>query len=504
MFRRILVANRGEIAVRLVRACRDLGVSPVAVYSTADREALHVRLADRAFHIGDSAATDSYLKIDRLIDAARKGGCDAIHPGYGFLAENAEFAGACDGAGLVVIGPGPEAIELMGNKVAARQAVSRVGVPTVPGSEQPVESTDQALEAARRIGFPVLVKASAGGGGKGMRVVDGESALAEALSIASAEAASAFADPAVYLEKYLERPRHIEVQVLGDAHNNLVHLGERECSIQRRHQKLVEECPSPLVDARLRAELGEAALAVARAAGYRNAGTVEFLVDRTGGGETPRYYFLEMNTRLQVEHPVTELVTGLDLACWQIRIAAGERLSFDQADVEWRGSAIECRVYAEDPNLGFLPSPGPICGLIEPSGPGVRNDSGVYEGFVIPVEYDPLISKTIAHGRDRLEAISRLHRAFGEYRILGVKTTIPLFLRLLVHPAFREGRLHTGFLAEHALTESPDQGDRQGEALAVAVAALEELNGRRTAAEARKSVRRNRSAWKESARRHWL
>ncbi len=503
MFRRILIANRGEIAVRLSRACRDLGISPVAVYSTADRKSLHVRIADRAFPIGESPATDSYLNIDRLIEAARKGGCDAVHPGYGFLAENADFARACDEAGLVFIGPSPEAMGLMGNKVAARGAVSRVGVPTVPGSERPVESPAEALEVARRLGFPVLVKASAGGGGKGMRVVGDEAALAEALRISSAEAASAFADPAVYLEKYLERPRHIEVQILGDARGNLVHLGERECSIQRRHQKLVEECPSPLVDARLRTALGDAALAVARAADYRNAGTVEFLVEDPGDGRDPRFYFLEMNTRLQVEHPVTELVTGLDLACAQIRIAAGEALGFDQADVEWRGSAIECRVYAEDPGLDFMPSPGAIRGLIEPAGPGIRNDSGVYEGFVIPVDYDPLISKTIAHGRHRLEAIARLHRAFGEYRILGVKTTIPLFRRLLEHPAFREGRLHTGFLTEHSLTRSSEEEDRRGEVVAVAVAALEELAGRDAGSSPEGSDRRPRSAWKESARRRW-
>lgn len=503
MFRRILVANRGEIAVRLIRACRDLGISPVAVYSTADRQSLHVRMADQAFPIGNSPATDSYLKIDRLIEAARRGGCDAIHPGYGFLAENADFARACDEAAVVFIGPGPEAMDLMGNKVAARRAVGSVGVPTVPGSEQPVESPTEALEVARRIGFPVLVKASAGGGGKGMRVVGDEAALAEALRIASAEAASAFADPAVYLEKYLERPRHIEVQILGDAHGHLVHLGERECSIQRRHQKLVEECPSPLVDARLRTELGDAALAVARAADYRNAGTVEFLVEDPADGGDPRFYFLEMNTRLQVEHPVTELVTGLDLACAQIRIAAGEPLGLDQADVEWHGAAIECRVYAEDPDLNFMPSPGLIRGLIEPAGPGVRNDSGVYEGFVIPVDYDPLISKTIAHGRDRTEAIARLHRAFGEYRVLGVKTTIPLFRRLLVHPAFRDGRLHTGFLSEHSLTRSSEEEDRRSEFVAVAVAALEELSGRGAGSSAEEAGRRPRSAWKESARRQW-
>ncbi len=503
MFRRILVANRGEIAVRLIRACRDLGIGAVAVYSTADRDALHVRMADRACPVGDAPATESYLRIDRLIEAARRTDCDAVHPGYGFLAENPDFAAACEAAGLVFIGPGAEAMKLMGDKIAARRAVSQVGVPTVPGSERPVQSPAEALEVARRIGFPVLVKASAGGGGKGMRVVEDERSLADALSIASAEAASAFANPSVYLERYLKRPRHIEVQILGDSQGNLLHLGERECSIQRRHQKLVEECPSPIVTSRLRDELGKAALAVARAAGYRNAGTVEFLVDADEEGEVRNYYFLEMNTRLQVEHPVTEMVTGLDLVCEQIRIAAGEPLGFDQKEVGWSGSAMECRVYAEDPDQGFLPSPGPLRGLVEPAGPGVRNDSGVYEGFVIPVEYDPLISKTIAHGRDRDQAIGRLFRALGEYRILGVSTTIPLFRRLLAHPAFRAGRLHTDFLSEHGLTDPVPEDGNLGEVVAVAVAALEDLAARPERDPGRSSGRRGRSAWRESARRQW-
>ena len=503
MFRRILVANRGEIAVRLIRACRDLGISPVAVFSTADRESLHVRLADRAYPIGDSAATESYLRIDRLIEAAHRSGCEAVHPGYGFLAENAEFARACDAAGLVFIGPGPEAMDLMGNKIAARRTVRRAGVSTVPGSDDPVDSPAQALQMARQIGFPVLVKASSGGGGKGMRVVENAEALNDALQIAAGEAAAAFADPSVYLEKYLERPRHIEVQILGDGRGNLVHLGERECSIQRRHQKLVEECPSPFVDSRLRKELGEAALAVARSAGYQNAGTVEFLVDAARSEAAPSFYFLEMNTRLQVEHPVTEMVTGLDLVCSQIRIAAGEPLGFSQGDVRWHGSAVECRVYAEDPDQGFLPSPGRILGLVEPSGPGIRNDSGVAEGFSIPVDYDPLISKMVAHGRDRREAIGRLDRALGEYRILGVKTTIPLFRRLLAHPAFLDGRLHTGFLAEHGLTVLADEQRRRGECLAVAAAALERMDGRDLAAADGLPDHRRRSRWKDSGRRRW-
>ncbi len=506
MFRRILIANRGEIAVRLIRACRDLGIGAVAVYSTADREALHVRMADQACDIGEAPATESYLRIDGLIEAARRTKCDAVHPGYGFLAENAGFARACSEAGLVFIGPDPQAMDLMGNKVAARHAVSRVGVPTVPGSDEPAESPAQAFEIARRIGFPVLVKASAGGGGKGMRVVRDEGELTEALEIAAAEAAAAFADPSVYLEKYLDRPRHIEVQILGDQHGNLLHLGERECSIQRRHQKLVEECPSPLVDDRLRSALGEAAVAVARAADYRNAGTVEFLVDSPAdaGDDAAdrRFYFLEMNTRLQVEHPVTELVTGLDLVCEQIRIAAGEELGYGQREVEWRGSAIECRVYAEDPDRDFLPSPGRIQGLVEPSGPGIRNDSGVYEGFVIPVDYDPLISKTIAYGRDRTTAIRRLHRAFDEYRILGVKTTIPLFRRLLEHPEFLAGHLHTGFLTEHALAGIVEE-DQRSEVVAVAMAALEQWEARGETATTGEERQRCRSAWKDSVRRHW-
>jgi acetyl-CoA carboxylase, biotin carboxylase subunit len=441
MIHKVLVANRGEIAVRVMRACREQGLATVAVFSEVDREALHVQLADEAYPIGPAPARESYLAIDKLVAVARLTGADAVHPGYGFLAENARFAEACQAAGLTFIGPPPSAIHTMGDKTAARQLARRLGVPMVPGTLQPLASDDEARTLAREVGFPLMVKAALGGGGKGMRLVQRETDLADALHLARAEAQGAFGDAAVYLERLVIEPRHIEVQILADTHGSVIHLGERECSIQRRHQKLIEECPAPGMDAPMRERMGEAACRLARAAGYVNAGTVEFLVDGAG-----HFYFLEMNTRLQVEHPVTEMVTGIDLVHQQLRIAAGEPLSYAQPDIGWRGAAIECRINTEDPFAGWLPSPGTITGLRPAAGPGVREDSGVYEGFTVPGDYDTLMSKLIAWGADRPAAIARMGRALAEYRVTGVRTTIPILRQIIAHEDFRAGRLSTSFL----------------------------------------------------------
>ncbi|MFQ5740565.1 MAG: acetyl-CoA carboxylase biotin carboxylase subunit [Acidobacteriota bacterium] len=454
MFKKILIANRGEIAVRIIRACRDMGISPAVVYSTADRESLAVKLCDEAYWLGEAASLESYLAIDKIIDAASRCQADAIHPGYGFLAENEEFARACQDSAVTFIGPSAASIQLMGDKISSRTAVKKAGVPVVPGSERGLDSPQEGLSLAAEIGYPVMLKASAGGGGKGLRLLRNEAQFRSIYETARSEAGSSFGDSTVYLEKYIERPRHIEIQLVGDRHANLVHLGERECSVQRRHQKLVEECPSPMANPPFRRSLGEAALAVARAVDYYGAGTVEFLVDAGEQAKSPPFYFLEMNTRLQVEHPVTEMVTGIDLVREQIRVAAGEELGYRQEDVHLRGSALECRIYAEDPQDGFKPSPGVISSLFEPSGPGIRNDSGVHAGAAVPLDYDPLISKLVAHGQDRSQAICRMRRALGEYKISGVRTTIPFFEALLAHPAFLRGDLHTHFIEEHRLTES--------------------------------------------------
>jgi acetyl-CoA carboxylase biotin carboxylase subunit len=439
--RKVLVANRGEIAVRIIRACREQSIGTVAVYSEVDRESLHVLMADEAYAIGPAPARESYLAIDRLVRVARAAGADAIHPGYGFLAENAGFAEACQDAGLVFIGPPPAAVRRMGDKTAARKIARDLGVPLVPGTLEPLASETEARSAAAAIGYPVMIKAALGGGGKGMRLAGSAAELAPALETARREAAAAFGDGSVYLERYLADPRHIEIQVLADDEGHVIHLGDRECSIQRRHQKLVEECPSPLVDGELRGRLGDAACRIARAAGYVNAGTVEFLVEADGA-----FYFLEMNTRLQVEHPVTEMVTGIDLVRAQLRIAAGEPLDLTQPDVMWRGVAIECRINAEDPFGGWMPSPGTITGLRAPSGPWVRDDSGAYEGSTVSRFYDTLIAKLIVWGEDRAAAIDRMARALGEYKIAGVRTTIPVLSRIVAHPDFRAGRLSTHFL----------------------------------------------------------
>ena len=456
MFKKVLIANRGEIAVRIIRACRDFGISPVAVYSEVDREALHVRLADEAYEIGPAPSSESYLVIDKIVGAARRAHCQAVHPGYGFLAENQEFAQACEDSGLVFIGPSVASMKVMGDKVASRDAVRKAGVDVIPGSAGEIHSLQEAITMAHQIGYPIMVKASAGGGGKGLRMVVDERDLRSAYQMARSEAQSSFNDPRVFLEKYLERPRHIEIQLLGDLDGHLIHLGERECSIQRRHQKLVEECPSPLVDPELRDKLGRAAIVAGEAVGYCSAGTVEFLID-----SSLNFYFLEMNTRLQVEHPVTEMVTGIDLVREQIRIATGQKLRYRQEDLQMHGNAIECRIYAEDPNNNFLPSPGKIIRLSEPSGPGIRNDSGVYAGCTIPAHYDPLISKLVAHDENRRYVIRRIQRALREYQMVGVHTTIPFFEVLLSHPQFVRGDLHTHFIEEHRLVEQMAQSPIQ-------------------------------------------
>ncbi len=442
MFGKLLIANRGEIAVRVIRACQDAGVRTVAVFSEADRDALHVRLADEAHPIGPAPATESYLVIDRIVAVARRTGAEAVHPGYGFLAENAGFAEACRAAGLVFVGPPPAAIAVMGDKTAARRAAVEAGVPIVPGTPDPVGSDAEARRAARDLGFPVMIKAAWGGGGKGMRLVSIPGELESALRLARSEAAAAFGDGAVYLEKAIVEPRHVEIQVLADAHGQILHLGERECSIQRRHQKLVEESPSPAVDETLRAEMGRAACRLLASAGYQNAGTVEFLLDPGG-----RFYFLEVNTRLQVEHSVTELVTGIDLVREQLRLAAGEKLGYAQADVAAHGWAIECRISAEDPAAGFIPSPGRIATWRPPAGPWVRLDSGVYEGGEVSLHYDPLMAKLIVWGRDRGEAVGRMRRALGEFGVTGVRTTIPFHRAVMDHPDFLGGQLSTAFVA---------------------------------------------------------
>ena len=475
MFRKILIANRGEIAVRVMRACREMNIQTVEVYSEVDRKSLHVRYADEAYPIGPAPSTESYLRIDRVLDAARRSGAEAIHPGYGFLAENPEFARACEEVGIVFIGPTVKAMELMGSKTAARHALVRAGLPVVPGADRDLESFEEVQRIAREIGYPVMLKASAGGGGKGLRMVREESELESAYGTARSEAQNAFNDAAVYLEKFIEHPRHVEIQILGDQHGNLIYLGERECSLQRRHQKVMEECPSPALSDDLRRRMGETAVRIGRLAGYSNAGTVEFLLDQRGN-----FYFLEMNTRLQVEHPVTELVFGIDLVKEQVRIAAGEPLAWRQENVQMRGVAIECRIYAEDPANNFFPSPGLITRLQVPAGPGIRRDSGVYEGWQVPLDYDPLLSKLAVWATDRPEAIARLQRALGEYEIQGIHTTIPFFRRILEHPDFVAGKLDTGFidrvLAAGLMQDEPPSEEEEQVALMAALLD-EERNG---------------------------
>lgn len=446
MFRKVLVANRGEIAVRVIRACRELGIQSVAVYSEADRDALHVELADEAYCIGPTPAKQSYLNIAGVMTVATSVGVDAIHPGYGFLAENSDFADVCSAVGVKFIGPSAFAIERMGDKITAKRTMIEAGVPTVPGSDGLIEDPSDAVVVARDIGFPVIIKATAGGGGKGIRVVHDEAELLDALAIARAEAGAAFGNAGVYLEKYISRPRHVEIQVLGDSFGHVIHLGERDCSVQRRLQKLVEESPSPAVNSALRERMGLAAVAAAEAVRYEGAGTVEFLLDGSGS-----FYFMEMNTRIQVEHPVTECVTGIDLVRAQILIAAGEPLTLQQSDVEFRGHAIECRINAEDPDRNFLPSPGRVSAYLPPGGIGVRVDSAVYTGYLIPPHYDSLIAKLIVWAPTRLEAIERMRRALHEFRVEGVRTTIGFHERLLSHHAFVAGDVTTRFLEQNSV-----------------------------------------------------
>ena len=460
--KKVLVANRGEIAVRVMRSCYEMGIRTVAVYSEADRTMPHVLMADEAYPIGPAPSSESYLVIDRIIAAARKAQADAIHPGYGFLSERAEFADRVAREGLIFIGPSAGSIRAMGDKTAARKLVSEANVPTVPGTPEAITSEEQARKFCRDFGFPVLIKAAAGGGGKGMRIVQKFEELTSALQGAKSEAEKAFGDSRVYLEKYLENPRHIEFQILADKFGNTIHLGERECSIQRRHQKLIEETPSVIVDEAMRAKMGATAVAAARACGYENAGTIEFLVDKNR-----EFYFLEMNTRLQVEHPVTEFRTGIDLVAAQLRVAMGEKLPWGQSDIEFRGHALECRLCAEDPENNYLPSTGTISHLTPAMGFGVRDDRGVEEGNEVSVYYDPLLAKLVCWGRTRGEAIARMKRALREYRLLGVKTNIPLHLFVLDHPDFVNGNFDTHFLS-HSFTPENLQQPGQNEMLAAA------------------------------------
>ena len=468
-FKKILIANRGEIAVRVIRACREMGIATVAVFSDVDRAALHVMKADEAYPIGPASAAESYLNVERILDVAKRSGTEAIHPGYGFLSENPQFAKACGEAGIKFIGPSAAAMEAMGSKTRARQAADHAGLPRVPGSVRALASAAEADEVAASVGYPVMLKAAAGGGGKGMRRVDMRDQLASAFAAAHSEALRAFGNGDVYIEKLLLQPRHIEIQVLGDEHGNLIYLGERECSVQRRHQKVIEEAPSPVVDAVMRRAMGETAVALARAAGYYNAGTVEFLVD-----QEKNFYFLEMNTRLQVEHPVTELVTGLDLVHLQILIAAGRKLPLTQNDLQLRGHAIEVRVYAEDPDNNFFPSPGKITRLLSPSGPGIREDSGIYEGWTVPLDYDPMLAKLIAYAPTREQAIQRLRRALDEYFIGGVASNLGLFRDILEDDDFVAANIDTGYLDRLIPTRSSvvPRPNGNGEKVAAIAAAL--------------------------------
>lgn len=494
MFRKVLIANRGEIAVRIIRACRDLGISPIAVYSEPDRASLHVRLADEAYLLGPAPSTESYLDIGKVIETAKRAGADAIHPGYGFLSENPHLADACADAGIMMIGPSAESMRLIGNKTAARSLLHEQGIPLVPGTYEPLNSFDEAISAARKLGYPVMLKASAGGGGKGMRFVTNESHMKNDFVAAGSEALHSFGDSSLYLEKYMIDPRHIEIQIFADRYGNVIHLGERECSIQRRHQKLLEESPSSVIDETLRRKMGETAVRIARAARYENAGTAEFLLDKD-----LNFYFLEMNARLQVEHAITEMVTGVDLVCEQLRVAAGEPLSIRQDQVRMSGSAMECRIYAEDPERGHFPSAGVIRRIQEPQGPGIRLDSGIYPGWEVSIHYDPLLAKLIAFGSNRAQTIARMKRALQEYRITGIKTNLSFFQLLLSNEEFLAGRSHTG-LAKSLHVHPGKSGKQsplsfQSHALAAALA-YADLTETSPAPRATETL----SAWKLSGR----
>jgi acetyl-CoA carboxylase biotin carboxylase subunit len=499
MFKRVLIANRGEIAVRIIRACRDLGLESVAVYSEADRAALHVRKADHAVLVGPAPASESYLKIDRILDAARRTGADAIHPGYGFFSENAEFARAVEKAGIIWIGPPPSAIKKMGDKVEARKLMAAAGVPVVPGSPGTLETEAEVRAIAEEMGFPIMIKAAAGGGGKGLRLVESDKDLGSVVRMVSSEAKASFGDGRFYVEKFVRNPRHIEMQVLADKQGNTVHVFERECSIQRRNQKVVEESPSPFVTSEMRKRMGEVAVKAAKAVNYCSAGTIEFLADADHN-----FYFLEMNTRIQVEHPVTEMVTGIDLVRTQMEIAAGKPLPFKQNDIAQRGWAIECRIYAEDPAAGFVPAPGKIETLRLPDGPGIRNDAGVYTGAEVPIFYDPMISKLVAWGADRPQAIDRMRRALGEFVISGELTTNLSFHRWLVnHPEFNAGNFDTGFIGREYHPEAvPESQPDHARTAAMLLAAItiqrvaNHTNGQGPASSARDRL----SAWRTFGR----
>ncbi len=463
MLKKVLIANRGEIAVRVIRACRETGIIPVAVYSDADRKALHVRLAEEAYYIGVATPSESYLHVEKIICAAKSCHADAIHPGYGFLAENSKLVKRCEEEGIIFIGPPSEPMEIMGEKTSSRRKMHEAGVPIIPGTLESIVDERELKRKAREIGFPLLLKASLGGGGKGLRLVRKEEDLVSCFKLAQSEALSSFADPAVYVEKYIDEPHHIEIQIVADCFGNVVYLGERECSMQRRYQKVLEETPSPFLDDETRREMGQVAVKAASSIGYRNAGTVEFIVDKD-----KKFYFLEMNARLQVEHPITEMVTGLDLVKCQLEIAAGNPLPFRQEDIRPRGHAMECRIMAEDPFNDFMPSPGKIIYLHTPAGLGVRDDSGIYEGYEVPLDYDPLLSKLITWGRTREETIRRMLRALAEYHVYGIKTTIPFFRKILLHPKFVAGQYNTHFIPE--LEKEQDQ-ENPAEALAALIAA---------------------------------
>jgi len=492
MLKKILIANRGEIAVRVIRACREMGIIPVAVYSDADRKALHVRMAEEAYYIGEAAPLESYLHVEKIICAAKSCGAEAIHPGYGFLAENPRLVKRCEEEGIIFIGPPSEPMEIMGEKTSARKKMHEAGVPIIPGTLESIVDEKELKRKAREIGFPLLLKASLGGGGKGLRLVKKAEDLVSCFKLAQSEALSSFADPAVYVEKYIDEPHHIEIQIVADHFGNVVYLGERECSMQRRYQKVLEETPSPFLDDQTRQAMGQVAVKAASSIGYRNAGTVEFIVDKDR-----KFYFLEMNARLQVEHPITEMVTGVDLVKCQLDIAAGNPLPFRQEDIKPQGNAMECRIMAEDPFNDFMPSPGKIVYLHTPAGLGVRDDSGIYEGYEVPLDYDPLLSKLITWGRTREETIRRMLRALAEYQVYGIKTTIPFFQKILLHPKFLAGQYTTHFISE--LEKEQDQGS-PAEAFAALIAA-----GIRTYRDARgeaevSSGRAKESQWKTQGR----
>lgn len=489
MFKKILIANRGEIAVRIIRACRELGIATVAVYSDADRNALHVMLADEAYHIGPSKPSESYLVGEKIVAVAKESGAEAIHPGFGFLSENDSFAEMCQKEGVVFIGPSPEAIRLMGDKVTARKIARDAGIPLVPGSEGAVSDVE-ASRVAKKIGYPVMIKASAGGGGKGMRLVNSKEEFEPSLRMARSEAFSSFGDDSVFIEKFIQQPRHVEIQVLGDKHGNLLHLFERECSIQRRHQKVIEEAPSGFINAKTRKSMCEVALRIAKAVDYFGAGTVEFIMD-----QKENFYFLEMNTRVQVEHPVTEMITGIDIVKWMIRIASGEKLPFKQSAIKMRGHALECRVYAEDPATNFLPSPGTLQYVRAPGGPGVRDDSSVYSGCEITSFYDPMLSKLVVWGDSREDAVDRMFSALREYVVLGVRTNLGFLIRMMQNSEFRKAQIDTGFIERHPELLVPEQSDPELILMAAAVA----MNG--GSSKTAQGTSGTSSGWKLFARR---